>query len=175
MNMDILMNKELLLAIDVYYYKQSAKVVGALFSWEDEKPKKILTTVYEGVEEYQSGNFYKRELPCILKLLASLDLNTLEAIIIDGHCYISNQKEFGLGGYLWKELKEKVPVIGVAKNRFHNTEDVSFPVYRGESKKPLYVSSIGYDVEQAKTNILMMTGKYRIPDILKIVDQQTRV
>ncbi|WGH74653.1 endonuclease V [Tenacibaculum tangerinum] len=174
MNMDIPMSKELLLAIDVYYYEQSAKVVGALFSWQDKTPKEIIITIKEEVEAYQSGSFYKRELPCILKLLTLVDMNNLEAIIVDGHCYTNNQKELGLGGYLWKALGEKVPVIGVAKNKFHNTEKVSFPIYRGESKKPLYVSSIGYDIDKAKNNILTMKGNYRIPDILKIVDQKTR-
>lgn len=165
----------MILAVDVYYTENRAKVVGALFDWEDYEPQQIIVDYINEVSAYHSGQFYKRELPCILKLLEVVDLNQLQAIIIDGHCFINNNRAFGLGAYLWESLNGKVPVIGVAKNMFHNTEEVSFPIYRGESKKPLFVSSIGYDINKAKNKIGSMKGKFRMPNILKLVDQQSRV
>ena len=51
------------LAVDAYYVGNKAKVVGVLFeNFSDEKPLKIIV---DGVAPYESGSFYKRELPCI--------------------------------------------------------------------------------------------------------------
>ena len=165
----------MLLAIDVYYKESSAKVVGALFNWEDKTPKKIISCTYEKVLPYESGNFYKRELPCILELLKQVQLNDLSAIIVDGHCYVNNDKSYGLGGYLYEALDAKVSVIGIAKRGFIHTNEVAFPVYRGESKNPLYLSTINYDVQKAIQHLQNMQGEYRMPTILKIVDQHTRI
>ncbi|MCB9225915.1 MAG: endonuclease V [Chitinophagales bacterium] len=164
----------MILAIDVHYKEGNAKVVGVLFNWEDENPKEIITTEVHKVEEYQSGQFYKRELPCILSLLKQIDLSILEVIIVDGHCYVSNDKKLGLGGYLYEALERKIPIIGVAKKSFHNTEKVSNPVYRGNSKVPLFVSSIGIDIEFITNKVLKMYGNYRIPTILKQLDRLTK-
>jgi deoxyribonuclease V len=97
----------MILAIDVHYKVTYAKAVGVLFDWKDEEPKEIITTTINEVEEYQSGQFYKRELPCILQLLKQIDLEKVECIVVDGHIYINNDKTLGLGGHLYKSLKKK--------------------------------------------------------------------
>ncbi len=165
----------MLLAIDVYYYEQSAKVVGALFNWNDEEPKEIITCVATNVLPYVSGEFYKRELPCVLELLKQVDLQTLEAIIVDGHCYVNNDYKLGLGGYLYEALNKKTPIIGVAKRGFIHTEKLCKEVLRGESNNPLYVSAIDYNLEEAIAKVKNMQGEFRMPTILKIVDQHTRI
>jgi deoxyribonuclease V len=109
-------------------------------------------------------------LPCILELLKEIELSEISAIIVDCHCYTNNNKEYGLGAHLWEALDRQVPIIGVAKNNFHKTEEVAFPVFRGESKSPLYVSCIGGDVKKAIENIKNMHGDFRFPTILKLVD-----
>ncbi|WP_299883592.1 endonuclease V [uncultured Lacinutrix sp.] len=164
----------MLLAIDVYYNKQSAKVVGALFNWDDKEPRQIITCLYNNVLPYESGHFYKRELPCILELLKQIDLSKIKVIIIDGHCYINNNNDFGLGAYLYESLNNKIPIIGVAKNKFKDTDTVTTEIFRGKSKKPLYVSTKGYCLKTAAINIKNMHGLYRIPSILKAVDTETK-
>lgn len=164
----------MLLAIDVHYKTTYAKAVGVLFDWGDESPQRIITDIVNDVAAYEPGQFYKRELPCILQLLKQVNLNTLEAIIVDGHVFVDNNKTFGLGGHLWRALDEKTPIIGVAKRAFHNTEQVSTPVYRGESNNPLYISSIGIPEEAVLEKIKLLHGDYRIPTILKILDQYTK-
>ncbi len=161
-------------AIDVHYKKKYAKAVGVLFDWDDETPKEIITTIVKEVAEYESGQFYKRELPCILELLKQIDLDKVEYIIVDGHVYVNNDKTLGLGGHLHHSLKEKIPVIGVAKNSFINTEKVSFPIYRGESRQPLFVSAIGTDIDEMSNKIKNMRGNFRIPTILKELDRLTK-
>lgn len=162
------------LAVDVHYKETYSKAVGVLFNWEDEIPNEIETTIINEVAEYESGQFYKRELPCILKLLEKIDLKKVECIIVDGHVYVNNDKTFGLGGHLYKSLNEKMPIIGVAKKSFINTDEVSFPIYRGQSKAPLFVSSIGVENDFTIKKIIEMKGKFRIPAILQILDTETK-
>ncbi len=165
----------MILAIDVYYSESTAKVVGVLFEEKDESPKQIITEYISSVSDYIPGEFYKRELPCILKLLEQVKLADIEFIIIDGHVFVDNEEKHGLGAHLWENLNREIPIIGVAKKHFHNTEKVSFPVVRGESKNTLYVSSVGMDSDFAINFVRKMKGEYRFPSMLKILDQHTRL
>jgi len=164
----------MILAIDVYYDEDSAKVAGVLFDWSDTAPQSTVTTIVQDVAPYQSGQFYKRELPCILKLLEQVDLSLLDGILVDSHVYVSNEKAYGLGGHLWDALDGAVSVIGVAKRGFHATEKVSIPITRGQSANPLFVSAVGMEAEEAARLVEAMHGSYRIPDLLKAVDQLSR-
>jgi deoxyribonuclease V len=164
----------MLLAIDVYYKENEAKVVAVLFNPEDETPQSIVIDQITGIEDYVSGEFYKRELPCIQSILQKINLNDIEAVIIDGHIYVDDDGTFGLGGYTWESLDKKIPVIGVAKNSFFKNKNTVKEVFRGESKKPLYVSSIGIDLDIATNLIKKMKGDYRIPTVLKELDRITK-
>lgn len=123
---------------------------------------------------YIPGEFYKRELPCILKVIEKVNLAELEAIIIDGYVFIDNEKKFGLGGYLWESLNKKLPVIGVAKTSYMGNKDTIVELLRGESKNPLYISSIGIELNKAVELIKSMHGEYRIPTLLKELDKLTK-
>lgn len=164
----------MVLAIDVHYKPHHAKAVGLLFNWEDKTHEKVITATIDEVTNYISGAFYKRELPCILKLLEQTNSRDITAIIIDGHVYIDNNKTYGLGAHLWNTLKSKVPVIGVAKNKFFKNEQTVMEVYRGKSEKPLYVSAIGIDKETVAIKVKNMHGIYRFPTILKTLDGMTK-
>ncbi|MFS2188206.1 endonuclease V [Mucilaginibacter sp. Mucisp84] len=164
----------MILAIDVHYKGALAKVVGAFFEPKAAKAVQYITTYINGVDEYVPGEFYKRELPCILKLLEKVELGKLNAIIIDGNVFINNNGDFGLGGRLWESIDHKVAVIGVAKSLFKNTEDKVIEIQRGKSEKHLFVSSIGIDLAAAASLIHNMHGEYRLPSILKEVDRLTK-
>lgn len=82
------------LAVDAYYAGGKAKVVGVLFeNFSDEKPLKIISKVVDGVAPYESGNFYKRELPCIVSLLQDLDMRDISLIVIDGFVYLDGDED----------------------------------------------------------------------------------
>ena len=164
----------MILAIDVYYKEKDAKVVAVLFNCEDETPQSIVVDEITGIEDYVSGEFYKRELPCIQNILQKINLNDIEVVIIDGHIYVDDEGTFGLGGYTWESLDKKIPVIGVAKTSFFKNKNTVREVCRGESKKPLYVSSIGIDLDIASSLIKKMKGEYRIPTVLKELDRITK-
>ncbi|GGE70973.1 endonuclease V [Pedobacter psychrotolerans] len=165
----------MILALDVHYKDDgSAKSVGVLFNLKDSQPKEILVAYLEETDEYIPGEFYKRELLCLLKIVEKVSMHDLEAIVIDGYVYIDNEKRFGLGGYLWQTLNEQIPIIGVAKNFYHGNNETVKQIYRGKSKKPLYISSVGLELDTASDFITQMPGEFRIPHLLKQLDTITK-
>jgi deoxyinosine 3'endonuclease (endonuclease V) len=165
----------MILAFDTHYFEDKAKTVAVQFeSWTDELPCQIYEETLEGIAAYESGSFYKRELPCILSLLKQIDLTTIETIIVDGFVVLDDTGMLGLGGYLYEALDEKIPVIGVAKNNFAKINVLKIPVLRGDSKKKLYITSKGIGLEQAASYIQEMHGEYRFPTLLKEVDRLGR-
>jgi len=162
----------MILAIDVDYHKDNtAKVAGVLFeNWEDKEPKEVYISHIEQVNEYISGEFYKRELPCILDILKKVT-QELDYIVVDSYVYLN--EKMGLGAYLYKALNKEIKIIGVAKSEFRDISSDTY-LYRGESKKPLYITSAGVDLEVAKRFVSIMHGKYRFPTLLKEVDRLCR-
>jgi deoxyribonuclease V len=165
----------MILAIDVFYEQNKAKIIGIIFNeWADEKFAQKIELFRQDIAEYEPGAFYKRELPCILDVLEQTDLATLQYIIVDGYVYLDDEKKLGLGGYLYDAIEQKVPVIGVAKNHFANNTKYVVEVLRGESQKPLYVTAVGTDLEEAAKNVKNMHGEYRFPTLLKELDILTK-
>lgn len=163
----------MIFAVDVSYQDNSAFVAGILFrTWESSSIDVVHAQKIDFVAEYEPGSFYKRELPCILAILNVID-GEIDTIVIDGYVTLGAEKEYGLGMHLWDALGHRIPIIGVAKNYFKGTPH-SCEILRGESSKPLFITSVGIDLEEAKMNILNMHGKHRIPDLLKIVDQKSK-
>lgn len=165
----------MIIAFDTYYSENSAKTVGIGFHyWSDSEAAIIESEIIEGVAEYKPGKFYKRELPCIMSLLDKFEIDKIETIIVDGYTTIDNQGKNGLGGYLYDSLKRKIPVVGIAKNRFKLNSKKATEIMRGNSGKPLFISSLGIDLNLAAEKVKSMHGAYRIPTILKMVDLRTK-
>ncbi|MDN3577127.1 endonuclease V [Chitinimonas viridis] len=163
----------MILAVDVDYAESGARVAGVMFKeWQDAVPDAIYVSEVADVAEYIPGQFYKRELPCILKLLEEYALFP-DLIVIDGHVYLDGEAAPGLGAHLYHSLQGAVPVVGVAKTAYAGISP-ECEVYRGESGKPLYVSCVGMAIEEAKQKVASMHGPYRIPTLLKKVDQVCR-
>lgn len=164
----------MILTVDVHYRRNNtATVAGIMFSeWESDAIERIIVKRLDNVAPYESGLFFKRELPCILSLLEDID-QPLEAIIVDGYVTLGESNKPGLGMYLYESIGRTVPVIGVAKTEFAGTPE-ECRVFRGKSKKPLYVTTIGMPLSEAKAHIKNMHGKSRIPTLLKRVDNISR-
>ena len=162
------------LAIDVYYRDEHAKAVGLLFrDWTDDAPLDIKSVVVNAVLPYEPGSFYKRELPCILALLALFDMTTIDTLIVDGYVYLNDDGKPGLGAHLYEALDQKITVVGVAKTSFHDNARHVVTVTR-QSKNPLFVSAVGTRVEVAAEHVRRMHGAFRMPTLLKMLDQETR-
>jgi deoxyribonuclease V len=122
-----------------------------------------------GVEPYQPGRFYLRELP---PLRAVLDgLGQMALLIIDGYADLDPDGRPGLGARAHAELA--VPVIGVAKTAFR-TATHAIPVRRGTSARPLYVTAAGMPRTEAASLVQRMAGQYRLPDALRRADTLAR-
>jgi deoxyribonuclease V len=163
----------MILAVDVHYKGQKAVVAGVLFeNWDDDHPCEVFMSTVSDIKKYEAGEFYKRELPCILKLLEDHNICP-DCMVIDGFVYLDGVGKAGLGKHLYDALEGRVNVIGVAKKPYKNVSDY-FAVYRGRSDKPLYVTSEGIEIETAKKMVATMSGRFRVPVLLKRVDQACR-
>jgi deoxyribonuclease V len=163
----------MIFATDVYYQDNKAVAAGVMLNtWEDREAVSQLIIQVDNVTEYEPGQFYKRELPCILELLRQL--RCLPAyIVVDGYVYLDDAKKPGLGKHLYDALQAKSTVIGVAKTRFKDISEGS-ELCRGTSQKPLYITAAGISDSEARTFITRMYGEHRIPAMLKLVDRLSR-
>jgi deoxyribonuclease V len=168
------------IAIDASYKEDSAYTVGVIFSsWDDTEPEKIIDCTVKNPGPYIPGEFYKRELKCILELLKLINLEDFDTIIVDGFIWIKKDGELteGLGARLWQELNNSdLSIIGVAKSPFSDCSEYSCSVYRGTGITPLYVQGVGKKMDNKKAgNIIKnMGGQYKLPDILKTLDKKTK-
>jgi deoxyribonuclease V len=162
-----------ILAVDVHYYGNRATVAGVMFEHcAAQRVRASYVSRVDQVGQYVPGQFYRRELPCILKLISEHRL-TPATIIVDGYVDLDGRSRPGLGRYLYEALQHRVPVIGVAKKPFHGIAD-QFRLYRGDSDKPLFVTCAGLAIDEARRCVSAMHGKHRIPTLLRAVDRLSR-
>lgn len=162
------------LAIDVHYLGDG-RAVAAGVAFADWKSDVIARTDVVGLgsaQPYEPGDFFKRELPCLLALLDRFQ-EMPATIVIDGYVTLGVDQRDGLGARLFSALHEQVPVIGVAKRRFVGTP-AEAEVLRGKSKRPLYVTSRGIALDDAKRLIRHMHGPNRLPTLLVAADRACR-
>lgn len=165
----------MLLALDVAYSPTHGYAVGLAFpDW----PAAAATGLYQArvspVAAYEPGAFYRRELPCLLAVLAQVPLAEVDGLIVDGYVSLGAENRPGLGQYLYEALDGRMPVIGVAKTRFAGVAPQVEPVLRGTSRNPLYVSSVGLSVTEAARQVRAMHGPHRLPTLLKQLDDLTK-
>jgi len=123
--------------------------------------------------EYAPGEFYKRELPLLRAVID--DLTPLPAmLVIDGYVWLGANNTPGLGAHLFQALHATTPIVGVAKTRYRN-DTWSEQVYRGKSRRPLYVTAAGVEIAKAAVLVSSMHGKHRIPTLLQQVDRLARM
>ncbi len=164
----------MILAVDVHYGIHTGWVAGVAFrDWTDTNSSNVYVSKIEQVSYYVPGQFYKRELPGVLKLLREHNLKP-EYIVIDGYVYLDGYAKPGLGKHLYDALHGNVKIIGVAKKPFADISE-EYTIYRGGSKQPLYITSVGEALAVAKLHILSMHGAHRIPTMLKKADQLSRL
>ena len=163
----------MILITDVHYQEQNATVAGVIAdSWGSKSATRIVKEYLSGVADYCPGQFYKRELPCILRLIESIK-QIPDYIVIDGYVHFGNLNRPGLGEHLYRELGGIVPIIGIAKNYFSGVSD-EYRLYRGQSTKPLFITSIGIELFESKHIVAEMHGNFRLPTLVKLVDSVCR-
>jgi deoxyribonuclease V len=143
-----------------------------LHAWSDEFAADEKVARIGKIEPYVPGQFYRRELPCLLDVLGKV-FGSLDTVVVDGYVWLRDEQTPGLGARLYDALGSTIPVIGVAKNRFLPMSAAA-EVRRGTSQRPLYVTAVGMDLAVAAQCIQSMHGAHRIPTLLKRVDRLCR-
>ena len=158
-------------AVDVHYLSTGGARAAAVLS-ADAAFTHVLaerTAIVARVPAYRPGEFYRRELPPLRAVLA--DLSGLGLLVVDGYADLDPGGRPGLGAHAHAEFG--MPVIGVAKSRFH-TATHAVPVVRGSSVRPLFVTATGMPAADAADLVRHMAGRYRLPDALRRADSLAR-
>ncbi|MBL8916537.1 MAG: endonuclease V [Archangium sp.] len=167
---------------DVHYADEWARAALVLASnWPDATearsvvervaPTKSADKSAGAIAAYEPGQFFKRELPCLLRVLEKA--GPVQCVVIDGYVWLDREGAPGLGAHLYEALGRGVPVIGIAKTAFKGS-DMALRLERPGSKKPLFVTAAGMTPEAALANARRLHGEHRIPTLLKRVDSLAR-
>ena len=162
----------MLACLDVDYRDTGACAAAVVFrDWSDAIALEERTVQITEVQPYEPGQFYRRELPCLLAVLRTLP--PIETVIIDGYVWLEGTATPGVGAHLHEALGGGSVIIGVAKTKFQGA-DRAQEILRGTSQKPLYVTAEGVPVDVAAERVRSMHGAHRIPTLLKRVDDLCR-
>jgi deoxyribonuclease V len=137
---------------DVHYFDDSARAAAVLIeNWQDDVAAARYCIECTDVEPYRPGQFYQRELQPLLKVISAIE-EPVQHFLIDAYCHLSADQSPGLGAHLFKKLPTGSTVTGVAKNNFRGTSH-AVEVYRGQSDRPLFVTSIGMSYRAAAASL----------------------
>lgn len=155
---------------DVGYSNDSA-LVGcvSLAEFADAVPSREWVVDVGTVGPYEPGQFWKRELAPLLRGVDSAA--DLSVCVIDAYVDLGEARTPGLGRLLYE--RTGIPVIGVAKSRYPDSPR-EFEIRRGSSTRPLFVSTAGFDQEEAKRCIMRMAGLGRVPTTIRRADRLSR-
>jgi len=161
------------IVLDVAYHHCHAVAGLVRFrEWDSDRPVSWRTIVCPAPGPYVPGEFYRRELPCLIRALESIPPD-YSHVLIDGYVHLRRPRFKGLGGYLYEYLAGRAVVIGVAKSPLALARDF-VPVLRGQSRRPLFVSAMGTDLETTAAVVANMHGRHRLPTMIKLADSLAR-
>lgn len=153
-------------------YADDAAVVGCLSiaEFEDTVPVDEWVVDVSSVGPYVPGQFWMRELDPLLRGVAAAAYD-LSVCVVDAYVDLGEDQTPGLGRILFE--RTGIPVIGVAKSRYPGTPQ-ECEVRRGSSKRPLYVTTAGFDQDEAKRCVERMAGVGRVPTMIRRADLLSR-
>lgn len=161
----------MIVCVDVDYRTDGAVAACVAFEhWTDARPSSELVAHIDQARPYAPGEFYKRELPCLLAVLEKAPAANI--VVIDGYVWLAKDRP-GLGKKLSDAMNRSAAVVGVAKTAFRGN-DAAIPVLRGTSSRPLFVTAEGMAAEEAASAVRSMFGPHRIPTLLSRVDRLCR-
>jgi deoxyribonuclease V len=166
-----------LACVDVDYRPTCVVTACVSFAaWTDGAPAASVAVRSEGAAAaYVPGQFYRRELPYLLDVLARL-AEVPDVIVVDGFVWLGPD-EPGLGAHLHEALGRRAAIVGVAKRPYRGASmnaSMSASGRRGASETPLFVTSVGLPLDAAVAHVASMHGPHRVPTLLKLVDRLAR-
>src|SRR4051794_3003946 len=163
----------MIVCVDVDYRATEAVTACIGFhDWADAAPAFEAVAGTEGAPpEYESGAFYRRELPYLVAALATLPASP-HTVVVDGYVWLAPERP-GLGAHLHAALGGGIEIVGVAKRNFAGAV-TAIPILRGASQQPLFITATHADVPAIARSVQAMHGAHRIPTLLKRVDRLAR-
>ena len=162
-----------MLAVTDVHYPETGGARAAAVLADDRRFENIVgerIAELETVADYRPGEFYRRELPALAAVLDGMA--GLSLLLVDGYVDLEpGGGRPGLGAHC--HLAFGVPVIGVAKTAFRSATH-ALEVRRGAGQRPLFVTSIGLEIEDAAALVAGMAGPFRLPEAIKRVDALAR-
>lgn len=165
----------MIVCLDVDYQEKVTRTAAVGFlAWTSRNTElELVVESAPDVAEYEPGEFYKRELPRLLEALVRVPMAVVTTLVVDGYVWLAEGRA-GLGAHLHHATNK--PVVGIAKTHFSGSKASS--VYRGQSTRPLYVTSVSYDIGPEdmplEASIRAMHGDHRLPTMLTRVDNLAR-
>lgn len=169
------LNPALVIVVIDVHYDDNIPIAGigavVVKDWNSAVTDAEFSDVKREFQPYVPGQFYRRELPCLLPTLSRI-ANTiaLNTIVIDGHVDLS-PGQAGLGRHLHNALDKNKTVVGIAKNPYPASH--ARPVFRGKSKHPLWVTCTDEKLDAAEC-VHVMAGDARLPTLVKAADRLAR-
>jgi deoxyribonuclease V len=156
-------------------YSNEASVAACLTAeeWTSSAPIAEFTHRAGQAEEYTPGEFYRRELPLLMSVLAMLPERP-RIVVVDGYVWLDADGRKGLGAHLFEALRGRTAVVGIAKSRFAGAEQWVEQVVRGTGANPLWVTAAGVTLSEAVSGVKRMHGANRIPSLIDRVDLLAR-
>ncbi|MFO0613550.1 MAG: endonuclease V [Polyangiaceae bacterium] len=163
----------MLACVDVDYRDDGSAVAACVGfdEWTSDRPANEWIARLDRVEPYVPGALYRRELPCLLAVLARAG-RPFDAVVVDAYVTLDDRGAPGLGAHLHAALGGATPVVGVAGTPFATARAI--PVLRGTGKQPLWVTTLGVDAAITAERVRAMHGAARIPTLLRAVDRLAR-
>ena len=163
------MTAPLLAITDVAYQDGVARAACVLAEgWTARHPARSFVALRTPIADYVPGAFWQRELPVLLALLEGVEA---DVVVVDGYVWLDAAGRKGLGAHLHDALG--IPVVGIAKTAFAGSGFAS-EVVRGASARPLYVTAVGVDPDEAAASVRAMHGSHRLPTLLTAADRLAR-
>ena len=160
-------------AVDACYGPKATAAACVTFeTWTASKAASETIQILGAAPPYVPGHFWLRELSPALSVILSLKIKPT-LVVVDGYVWLNASRRKGLGAHLFEALQARIPVIGVAKAAFRTSGHAQC-LFRGRSKRPLYITAQGVSLAEASAAIASMHGDYRIPTLLKRADELSR-
>ena len=98
----ISLQRLMIACVDVDYRNENAVAACVIFrQWTDAEPTNEYAVQVTQIAPYQPGQFYVRELPCLLTVLEQVT-EPLSMIVVDGSVWLDDSHRAGLGAKLYE-------------------------------------------------------------------------
>ena len=158
--------------LDVAYGEAVAHAAGITFrAWADASPLEERVVRVEEVHPYQPGRFFRHEVPCLLAVLRALP--PAEVIVVDGYICLGGGDRPGPGRICIRRSAGERPWSALPRPG-SKEPGTACEVVRGRSTRPHFFTAAGMSPGCAAEHVRSMHGPYRIPALLKRLDELCR-